>query len=151
MTVKNYELDRWVLEGLRPGATSQEQIKNWQGAASGIAEFVSSWGMERFWATSRSAQQLGGQITDVDGDAEDSNRRYFAWAVAREVLCRIVGNDLQIRADMTTQEFQTQFQRLNFNKQMLLTDLLLEIGDTIQFWTMRLKDTLEAGQQATDV
>jgi hypothetical protein len=150
MSVKHYELDRWVLAGLMPGATSKDQLKNWQGASSGIAEFVSSWGMERFWAMSLSPVVLGGGLPDANAGSEEQ-RRYFAWQVARTVLCRIVGSDLQIRANMTTLEFQAQFQSLNFNQQMLLTDLLLEGGDTIQFWTMRLKDTLEAGQPAANV
>lgn len=150
MAMKHYELDRWVFEGLIAGATNRDQLKNWQGAASGIAEFVSSWGMERFWAMSLSPVVLGGGLPDPNAGTEEQ-RRYFAWQVARVVLCRIVGQDLQIRANMTTREFQDRFQALNFNQQMLLTDLLLEIGDTIQFWTMRLKDTLEAGQPATQV
>jgi hypothetical protein len=33
---------------------------------------------------------------------------------------------------------------LNFNQQVLLTDLLIEISDTIQFWTMRIKDAKES-------
>jgi hypothetical protein len=150
MSVKHYELDRWVLEGLSQGANSKDQLKNWQGAASGIAEFVSSWGMERFWAMSWSPVVLGGGLPDANAGSDDQ-QRYFAWQVARTVLCEVVGQDLQIRADMTTPAFQARFQALSFNQQMLLTDLLLEIGDTIQFWTMRLKDTLEAGLSATQV
>ncbi|MEQ8536712.1 MAG: hypothetical protein RIB93_04510 [Coleofasciculus sp. D1-CHI-01] len=44
--------------------------------------------------------------------------------MAREVLCKIVGNDLRIRQDMTTEEFQNRFRDLEFNQQVLLTDLL---------------------------
>lgn len=142
MAIQSYELDRWVLEGLTPG---QAELDNWQGRASGIAEYVSSWGMERFWAMSRSLKLLNGAIDINSGNEE--NRRYFAWGVARVTLCRIVGPDLQIQADMTTNQFQARFQQLNFNQQMLMTELLLEIADTIQFWTMRLKDAVQSGSQ----
>jgi hypothetical protein len=142
MPIQSYELDRWVLEGLRPG---QAELDNWQGRASGIAEYVSSWGMERFWAMSRSLKLLNGEI-DINSGNEES-RRYFAWGVARVTLCKIVGTDLQIQANMTTEQFQTRFQQLNFNQQILMTELLLEIADTIQFWTMRLKDAVQSGTQ----
>ena len=143
MSITSYELDRWILDGLKPGATSEEQIKNWQGAASGIAEYVSSWGLERFWAMSRSLKLLNGEVNINSGT--DENRRYFAWGVARVTLCKIVGTNLQIQADMTTEQFQARLQQLDFNQQMLMTELLLEIADTIQFWTMRLKDAVQAG------
>ena len=143
MSITSYELDRWILDGLKPGATSEEQIKNWQGAASGIAEYVSSWGLERFWAMSRSLKLLNGEVNINSGT--DENRRYFAWGVARVTLCKLVGTNLQIQADMTTEQFQARLQQLDFNQQMLMTELLLEIADTIQFWTMRLKDAVQAG------
>ncbi|KKD37829.1 hypothetical protein [Limnoraphis robusta] len=137
--VVSYELDREVFQLLKAGAGSIEQIKQWQGAASGIADYVSNWGVVRFWAMSRSLRLLNGEIPDAN-EGSDEQRRYFAWGVARVVLCKIVGNDLNIRSNMTTDEFQERFQNLNFNEQVLLTDLLIEIADTIQFWTMRLKD-----------
>jgi hypothetical protein len=37
---------------------------------------------------------------------------------------------------------------LDFNQQVLLTDLLMEIAEAIQFWTMRLKDARESGTTA---
>jgi hypothetical protein len=151
MTVQSYELDRWVLDGLNPGAQNLDQLKNWQGKASGIADYVSSWGMERFWAMSRSPQLINGEMPDPNQAGNDESRRYFAWGVARVVLCSIVGPDLQIRANMNTQEFQARFQQLNFNQQMLITELLLEIADTIQFWTMRLKDSLEVHGNANQI
>lgn len=136
MPVSSYELDREVFQLLKPGAS---QLDNWQGAASGIADYVASWGVERFWAMSRSQALLGGGIPDAAAGSDDE-RRYFAWGVARVVLCKIVGSDLGIRETMTTDEFQEKFRNLNFNQQVLLTDLLIEISDAIQFWTMRLKD-----------
>jgi len=145
MTVKHYELDRLVMTELQPGATTPEQLKKWQGAASGIAEYVSSWGVERFWAMSRSPQLING-VTPDPGTGTDEQRRYFAWGVARVVLCRIVGRELRLTNAMTTAEFQSRFRDLSFNQQMLLTDLLLEIADTIQFWTMRLKQALDSGR-----
>ena len=143
MSITSYELDRWVLDGLKPGATNLDQLKNWQGEASSIAGYVSSWGLERFWAMSRSLRLINGVI-DINAGT-DENRRYFAWGVARVTLCNIIGANLQIQADMTTEQFQARLQQLNFNQQMLMTELLIEIADTIQFWTMRLKDALQSG------
>ncbi len=73
--------------------------------------------------------------------------RYFAWSVARITLCRILGQELQIREDMTTEQLSQRFENLNINQQTLITEMLLEIADTIQFWTMRLKDTLQASNR----
>lgn len=140
MPVISYELDREVFQLLKPGS---EQLEDWQGAASGIADYVASWGVERFWAMSRSLVLRGGGIPDAATGNED-RRRYFAWVVARVVLCRIVGTDLIIREDMNTEQFQNRFRELDFNQQVLLTDLLIEIADTIQFWTMRMKDARDS-------
>jgi len=101
--------------------------------------------VERFWAMSRSPQLING-VTPDPGTGTDEQRRYFAWGVARVVLCRIVGRELRLTNAMTTAEFQSRFRDLSFNQQMLLTDLLLEIADTIQFWTMRLKQALDSGR-----
>lgn len=136
MSVIFYDLDAKVFEQLNVGSNT---IGDWKGRASGIADYVASWGVERFWAMSRSPALLGGGIPDAN-QGNDEQRRYFAWGVARVVLCQIVGNDLQINANMDTAEFQARFRQLNFNQQVLLTDLLIEISDTIQFWAMRMSD-----------
>lgn len=141
--VASYELDREVFQLLKDG---KEQLKNWQGAASGIADYVASWGVERFWAMSRSQALLGGEMPDATTGSEEE-KRYFAWGVARVVLCKIVGNDLRIQKTMTTEDFQNCFRDLDFNQQVLLIDLLMEISDTIQFWTMRLKDAKDCNTQ----
>jgi hypothetical protein len=96
---------------------------------------------------SRSQRLLGGQLPDAAEGSEDE-RRYFAWSVARVVLCKIVGNELGIRENMSTDDFQERFRDLDFNQQVLLTDLLMEIAEAIQFWTMRLKDARESGTTA---
>ncbi len=140
MSVTSYELDREVFRLLNGGTNS---LGDWQGAASGISDYVASWGVERFWAMSRSSVLLGGGVPNAAGGS-DEQRRYFAWGVARVVLCNIVGSHLNIKADMTTEQFQERFRSLNFNQQVLLTDLLIEISDTIQFWTMRIKDAKES-------
>ncbi|KAB8320671.1 hypothetical protein SD81_003655 [Tolypothrix campylonemoides VB511288] len=140
MPVSSYELDREVFQELKKGVN---KLKDWQGAASGIADYVSSWGMERFWAMSRSPVLRDGIIPDAEAGS-DEQRRYFAWGVARVVLCNIVSNDLKIESKMTTADFQDRFRNLDFNQQVLLTDLLIEIADTIQFWTMRLKDVQDS-------
>ncbi len=142
-----YDLDRQILSDLTKGATDKKALKKWQSAASGIAEYVSSWGMERFWAMSRSLKLLNGKMPAKNITPNREERLYFAWDVARVILCRIIGTDLQIQANMTTEQFQKRFQELNFNQQMLMTELLLEIADTIQFWTMRLKDAVQSGSQ----
>jgi hypothetical protein len=144
MAVQGYELDRKVFQNLQPG---QQQLDNWKGKASGIADYVATWGVERFWAMSRSPQLLGGHVPSSD-QGSDEQRSYFAWGVARVVLCDILGQELNIRSDMTTEEFQNRFSQLGFKQQILLTDLLIEIADTIQFWTMRIDD---AQQNNSDV
>jgi hypothetical protein len=143
MPVSSYELDREVFQHLKTGV---EGLKDWQGAASGIADYVASWGVERFWAMSRSPVLKDGVIPDAAAGSEEQ-RRYFAWGVARVVLCKIVGNDLRIQPKMTTADFQERFRNFDFNQQVLLTDLLIEIADTIQFWTMRLKDVKDSNNQ----
>lgn len=138
-----YELDREVFRLLKKGAKSKDQIEKWKGVASGIAEYVSSWGIVRFWAMSRSPKLLHGEIPSADQE-DDDQRRYFAWGVARIVLCEIVGNDLNLRDDMTTDEFLTRFEEMELEERVLLVDLLIEIADTIQFWTMRFDDAIDS-------
>jgi len=144
MAVQGYDLDKQVFQYLQPG---QQQLENWKGKASGIADYVATWGVERFWAMSRSPQLLGGHVPSSD-QGNDEQRSYFAWGVARVVLCNILGKELNIKAEMTTQEFQDCFSQLGFKQQILLTDLLIEIAETIQFWTMRIDD---AQQNNSDV
>ncbi|QIZ72110.1 hypothetical protein [Oxynema aestuarii] len=144
MPVCSYELDREVFRLLNSGI---EGFDDWQNAARGIADYVASWGVERFWAMSRSQRLLGGQLPS-EGVVSEEERRYFAWSVAREVLCKIVGTELGIDYEMNTDNFQEIFRELDFNQQVLLTDLLMEIAEAIQFWTMRLKDARESGTPA---
>jgi len=143
MPVMSYDLDQKVFQALSPG---KDQLGEWKGVASGIADYVATWGVERFWAMSRSPVLKGGGTPDAGaGDADQ--RRYFTWAVARVVLCQIVGGDLGIKPEMTTDQFQAQFRELEFNQQVLMTDLLIEIADAIQFWTMRLDDAQASRSQ----
>lgn len=140
MSVTSYELDREVFKLLNAKADS---FDDWQNKASGISDYVASWGVERFWAMSRSPILLGGKVSK-NPEVEKNEPSYFAWGVARVVLCNIVGSHLNIKAEMTTEQFQERFRSLNFNQQVLLTDLLIEISDTIQFWTMRIKDAKDS-------
>jgi hypothetical protein len=140
MPVQTYELDRVVFDLLNQGSAD---LTTWQGAASGIADYVASWGVERFWAMSRSQRLLGGQLPDAAVGSEEE-KRYFAWSVARVALCTIAGTELRITKEMNTDQFQERFRNLTFNQQVLLTDLLMEISETIQFWTMRLKDAKDS-------
>ncbi|WLT40396.1 hypothetical protein NON20_24245 (plasmid) [Synechocystis sp. B12] len=66
--------------------------------------------------------------------------------MARVVLCRVLGSDLSIQANMDTVAFQARLQQLNYNQQILMSEVLIEIADTIQFWTMRLKDAQRVNQ-----
>jgi hypothetical protein len=136
MAVDTYKLDLKVFKNLQTG---QQQLKDWKGKASGIADYVATWGVERFWAMSRSPLVRGGNLPDPNQGNEEQ-RSYFSWGVARVVLCDILGNELNISKDMPTANFQEQFAQLNFKQQVLLTDLLIEIAETIQFWTMRMDD-----------
>jgi hypothetical protein len=143
MPVSSYELDKKVFTQLRAGVAS---IDTWQGAASGIAEYVASWGLERFWSMSRSPVLLNGALPAHNQGDENSQRRYFAWGVARVVLCQVLGTDLGIQATMDTAAFQARLEQLSYNQQILMSEVLIEIADTIQFWTMRLRDAQDTGQ-----
>ncbi len=138
-----YDLDRVIFQQLKPGASDLPTLRHWQGAASGIADYVATWGIERFWAMSRSPRLLGGGLPDPNAPNDDA-KRYFAWAAARGVLCEVVGNDFQINAGMTTEQFQAAFRNLDLSQQVILSELLIEVADAIQFWTMRFKDALSA-------
>ena len=139
MGVEGYDLDKQVFQNLQPG---QQQLGDWKGKASGIADYVATWGVERFWAMSRSPLLRGGEVPSAEQGNEEQ-RSYFAWGVARVVLCQILGKELNIQANMTTEQFQNRFSQLDFRQQVLLSDLLIEISDTIQFWTMRMADANE--------
>jgi hypothetical protein len=91
---------------------------------------------------SRSPLLRGGDVPDPNQGTDDQ-RSYFAWGVARIVLCQILGQELQINPEMTTQQFQERLGNLNFRQQVLLSDLLIEIAESIQFWTMRIADAEE--------
>lgn len=145
MPVTSYELDKEVFRELNRRAAS---LDIWKGAASGIAEYVASWGLERFWSMSRSPVLLNGELPAHDQGDETEQQRYFAWGVARVVLCRVLGDDLQIQANMDTAAFQARLENLTYNQQILVSEVLIEIADAIQFWTMRLSDAQEAGQPA---
>lgn len=145
MAVEHYDLDRRVFHRLQAGI---QHLQEWQGAASGIADYVATWGLERFWSMSRSPVLKDGAMPDPREGDKDKQRRYFAWGVARIVLGEIAGAELGIRGDMTTNEFQERLRQLTFNQQVLMSDLLIAISETIQFWTMRLKDAQEAGMDA---
>lgn len=148
MAVEHYDLDRRVFELLQVGAIQKEDFNAWQGAASGIADYVATWGLERFWSMSRSPVLKDGAMPDPREGDKDKQRRYFAWGVARIVLAEVAGAELGIRSDMTTHEFQERLGQLTFNQQVLMSDLLIAIAETIQFWTMRLKDAQQAGMNA---
>jgi len=57
MPAMSYDLDQKVFQALKPGIP---QLEDWKGAASGIADYVATWGVERFWAMSRSSVLRGG-------------------------------------------------------------------------------------------
>ena len=71
----------------------------------------------------------------------DGKRKFFAWKVARLVLCEILNKSLSIKANLSTQDFNDNFEKLSTNDQVMIADLLIEISDAIQFWTMRIKDS----------
>lgn len=141
MPVVAYDLDREVFRRLN---AERGQLEDWKGKASGIADYVASWGVERFWAISRSPRLRGGNLPTAT-EGTDEQKSYFSWAVARQVLCQIVGGTLQINANMDTEQFQERFRQLNFHQQVLLSDVLIEISETIQFWTMRIADARDNG------
>ncbi|WP_019488115.1 hypothetical protein [Kamptonema formosum] len=130
--VSFYELDSKVFEELN---NIKDDIKDWYAEASTIADYVATWGVLRFWALSKSTKSKGGE-NSLDG------KKYAAWDVGRKVLCHIVGSELGIKEDDSTETFRAKFDndKLDMNQQILLTDLLLEIADTVQFWAVRLKE-----------
>jgi hypothetical protein len=135
MTVEFYDIDYVVFNQLSLGTDTLEQ---WKGKASGIADYIANWGLERFWAMSRRNVGLGG--VQLGKNAPEDTQSYFSWGVARKVFCSIAGNNLGIREDMTTQQFQERLSQLNFHQQVMMSELLIEISEAIQFWTMRISD-----------
>lgn len=138
MPVIPHELDLHVFSKLNKRAKPNE-FDNWKGKASDISSYVATWGVVRFWALSCSQKAKGGQLHSGD----DFNQNYYAWKVAREVLCTLVKEDIKINQDMNPIDFQETFKNLSDTQQVCLSELLIEIGDTIQFWTMRIKDCLD--------
>lgn len=131
MTVTYYDLDIKVFSKLNEQNAS---IETWYSKASGIADYVASWGMHRFWAMSRSPLAPGGEIT-----TKQEELSYFAWDVARRVLCEIVYSDLELDANSSTTDFHATFDGLDMNQQVMVTELLIEISEAIQFWSVRMK------------
>ncbi|WLT40397.1 hypothetical protein NON20_24250 (plasmid) [Synechocystis sp. B12] len=74
MAVASYELDREVFSLLNDGVST---LDDWQGAASGIADYVSAWGLERFWSMSRSPVLLNGELPSHDQGDKDKQKRFF--------------------------------------------------------------------------
>ncbi|VEP14888.1 conserved hypothetical protein [Hyella patelloides LEGE 07179] len=115
----------------------KNDLGNWQGKASEISDYVATWGILRFWALS------------FKKDEENSSKvSYFAWQVAREVLCQIIDDSWGIDKDTLINEFNEKLYNDDPNllnvqtqRQMVIAELLIEIGDTVQFWTNRFKDS----------
>ena len=132
MAVIAYGLDEKVLEKLQ-AATKDLKPDDWKGKASEISDYVATWGLVRFWALSHSKQERGGKKTK-DGMS------YVSWKVAREVLCFLVGQEFALKPKLDALSFKEKLENLDFEKQVLLAELLMAIGDSVQFWTMRLTE-----------
>ena len=133
MAVISYGLDKEVFTKLE---AEKQHFKVWKAKASDISDYVATWGVVRFWALSRSKK-------GKDGKDELDGKSYYAWKVAREVLCLVINHNWGIKSDVCTKHFQSQFYNLDINKQILIAELLIEIADTIQFWTMRFDENLD--------
>ena len=146
MSIDFYNFDKKVFAKLNR-YTKEEEFKTWQAEASNIAEYIATWGVVRFWAVSRSYEEKdgktgnGSQSIDDELYPDDGKRKFFTWKVARLVLCEILNSKLRIKADLSTQDFNDQFEKISSNNQVMIADLLIEISDAIQFWTMRIKDS----------
>ncbi len=139
--VESYYLDKKVFNKLKQGETNLEK---WKGRASEIGDYVATWGLIRFWAMSHSNLLKNGQLPDLNNfNKEQGQGRYFAWDVARKVLCEVIGDDFKIEQSMDTKQFQDKLDELSFNEQIVITELLIEISETIQFWTMRFDEINE--------
>ena len=132
MPVVSYGLDEKVLEKLQ-SETKGLEAKEWKGKASEISDYVATWGLVRFWALSHSTQGRGGEKSD-DG------KSYLTWKIAREVLCFLVGKEFDLKPKIDAVSFKEKLKTLDFEKQVLLAELLIAIADSIQFWTMRLTE-----------
>ncbi len=95
MAVVPHELDVEVFTKLNRRA-EKEEFDKWKGKASDIAGYVASWGVIRFWSLSLSTIGKGGQ----QSSGQEFDQNYYAWEVARKVLCTIVRQDMGITQGM---------------------------------------------------
>ena len=133
MAVISYGLDKEVFNKLD---AEKQHFKVWKAKASDISDYVATWGVVRFWALSRSKKGKNGRD-------ESDGKSYYTWRVAREVLCLVINPSWGIKSDLNTNDFQNKFYELDVKQQILIAELLIEIADTIQFWTMRFDETLD--------
>ncbi|MCB8788993.1 hypothetical protein [Planktothrix agardhii] len=146
MSIDFYNFDKKVFAKLNR-YTKEEEFKTWQAEASNIAEYIATWGVVRFWAVSRSYEEKEGKAGDGSQKSDDQlypndgKRKFFTWKVARLVLCEVLNKKLEINANLPTQGFNDKFEKLSTNNQVMIADLLIEISYSIQFWTMRIKDS----------
>ncbi len=150
-----YEIDSLVFDELEP---YKNTIEHWYGKASEIGDYVANWGVLRFWVMSHSEalhgnaedRQTSSQQSQDNGDKQEDQKSYIAWAVARKVLCDIAGTHFDIKEDMDTKKFKEKFYdtNLTFNRQILLSELLIEIADAVQFWAVRFKEEHDMKEQA---
>ena len=95
--------------------------------------------------------EVNDQSSDIDLEAkQEDEKSYIAWAVARKVLCNIAGTHFGIAEDLDTKQFKEKFydSNLTFNHQILLSELLIEIADAVQFWAVRFKEEHDMKEQA---
>ncbi len=136
-----HDLDVQVFSRLNEKAKTKEDFDKWKGKASDIVGYVAAWGVIRFWSLSFSPKGKGG----TQPSAENFDQNYYAWQVAREVLCEVVDNDFGLNDQMTAKDFNQHYKdNLTGIQQVILSELLIEIGNSIQFWTMRIADSFEA-------
>ena len=150
-----YEIDSLVFDELEPHKST---IEHWYGKASEIGDYVATWGVLRFWVMSRSQalhgnaqdRQTSSQQSQDRSDKQEDEKSYIAWAVARKVLCNIAGTHFGIAEDLDTKQFKEKFydSNLTFNHQILLSELLIEIADAVQFWAVRFKEEHDMKEQA---
>jgi hypothetical protein len=147
MGVDFYNLDNLVFNMLtKHNYTRKDQFEFWQAEASTITDYIATWGVVRFWAVSRSYQSSKGNVEQAIEQSDhklyenDYKRKFLAWKIARLALCEILDRKLKIEPNLTTQEFDKNFTELPSHEQATIAELLIEIGDAIQFWKMRIKD-----------
>jgi hypothetical protein len=147
MGVDFYNLDNLVFNMLtKHNYTHKDQFRLWQAEASTITDYIATWGVVRFWAVSRSYQSSKGNVeqaieqTDHKLYENDYKRKFLAWKIARLALCETLDNNFGIEPDLPMKNFDKVFTELSSHEQAIIAELLIEIGDTIQFWKMRIKD-----------